>query len=223
VLGKLLALVREVLVRASLAIGGGAMEIALSVFLAFFILRDGGAAASRMRAVVGRIAGERGPHLLEVAGNTVRSVVYGLLGTALVQGLMAGVGFLIARVPGAPLLGLLTFFLSVVPMGPPLIWVPVTIWLFAQGRHGAGVFMLFWGLAVSSVDNVIRPWLIGRGTAMPFILMFVGVVGGALAFGFIGVFLGPTLLAVVYRLMLEWSRASEPVSVSPSTLAATAA
>jgi predicted PurR-regulated permease PerM len=145
--------------------------------------------------------------LLEVAGNTVRGVVYGILGTALVQAIMAGVGFAIAGVPGAVLLALLTFFLSVVPVGPPLVWLPAAFWLFHQGRTGWGIFMIIWGIGVSTVDNFVKPWLISQGSAMPFILIFFGVLGGALAFGFIGVFIGPTLLAVGYRIVKEWSTA----------------
>jgi len=199
------------LVVAGIAIGKGVVEVGLSVFLAFFIFRDGGAAADRLRAGIDRIAGDRGKHLLEVAGNTVRGVVYGILGTALVQAIMAGVGFVIAGVPGAALLALLTFFLSVVPMGPPLVWIPAVIWLFSQGFTGRAIFMLIWGLIVSSVDNVVKPWLISQGSALPFVLIFFGVIGGALSFGFIGVFLGPTLLAVLYRLIEEWSRVPGPL------------
>lgn len=205
--GRIINWSRSWLPRAGLALGRGMMEVALSVFLAFFFFRNGDAAAARLGAGMHRIAGDRGRHLVEVAGNTVRGVVYGILGTALVQGAMAGVGFLIAGVPGAMLLGMLTFFFSVVPMGPPLIWMPVAAWLFSQGQSGWGIFMIIWGIAVSSVDNVVKPWLISQGSAMPFVLIFFGVLGGALAFGFIGVFLGPTMLAVAYRLLEEWSPA----------------
>ena len=198
---------RSWLPRVGLAIGRGVTEVALSVFIAFFILRDGAAAADRLTTAVDRIAGDRGKRLLEVAGQTVRGVVYGILGTALVQGGMAGIGFWIAGVPGSALLALVTFFLSVVPMGPPLLWIPAVIWLFNQGSIGWAIFMLVWGLGVSSVDNVVKPWLISQGCAMPFILIFFGVIGGALGFGVIGVFLGPTLLAVAYRLVDEWSAA----------------
>ncbi len=188
-----------------LALGRGIAELVASILIAFFLFRDGGALAPRLRAGVERIAGPRGDHLLELAASTVRSVVYGILGTALVQGVMAGIGFLIAGVPGAVLLGLLTFFMSIVPLGPPLVWIPATVWLFQHGESGWGVFMLVWGLGVSSVDNFVKPWLISQGSALPFILIFFGVLGGALAFGFIGVFLGPTLLAVGYRLIQDWA------------------
>jgi len=210
-LKSIFARTRTWLVAAGIAIGKGVVEVGLSVFLAFFIFRDGGAAADRLRASIDRIAGDRGKHLLEVAGNTVRGVVYGILGTALVQAIFAGVGFVIAGVPGAALLALLTFFLSVVPMGPPLVWIPAVIWLFSEGFTGRAIFMLIWGLIVSSVDNVVKPWLISQGSALPFVLIFFGVIGGAIAFGFIGVFLGPTILAVLYRLIEEWSRVPGPL------------
>jgi len=196
--------VGRVALKAGLVLGRGILEITLSIFVAFFLFRDGVSAAERLTVGVVRLAGERGRRLLDVAGNTVRGVVYGILGTALVQAAAAGVGFAIAGVPGAALLALLTFFLSVIPAGPPLVWIPAAIWIFHRGHTGWGIFMLVWGMGVSSIDNLVRPWLISHGSAMPFILIFFGVLGGVLAFGFIGVFLGPTLLAVGYRLVEEW-------------------
>lgn len=207
-LKSLLIWARSSLLSLSLAIGQGVLEVALSVFLTFFVFQDGAALALRLKTGIRRIAGERGNHLLDIAVATVRGVVYGILGTALVQGIMAGFGFLIAGIPGAGLLGLLTFFLSPVPLGPVLLWLPATIWLVNQGFLGWAIFMFIWGVAISSMDNVVRPWLISQGNDMPFVLIFLGVAGGALAFGFIGVFLGPTLLAVSYRLIEEWSATS---------------
>jgi len=209
---RLIEPVSSWILKIGLALGSGLMELSLSIFIAFFLFRGGVAAAERVTMGVERIGGERGKHLLTIAGNTVRGVVYGILGTALAQAVMAGIGFLIAGVPGAGVLALLTFFLSVVPVGPPLVWLPVAIWLFNQGSTGWGIFMLIWGVGVSSVDNVVKPWLISQGSNMPFILIFFGVLGGALAFGFIGVFLGPTLLAVGYRMMEEWASTNQPVS-----------
>jgi len=193
------------LLKVGLKLGTGVMELALSILITFFLLRDGLSVAGHLRESVGRIAGDRGRHLLEVAGRTVRGVVYGILGTALVQAVLAGIGFFIAGVPGAALLALLTFFLSAVPVGPPLVWVPAAFWLFHQGATGWGIFMIVWGMGVSTVDNFVKPWLISQGSSMPFILILCGVLGGALAFGFIGVFIGPTLLAVGYRVVAEWA------------------
>jgi len=203
------------LLKLALGLGAGLLELTLSIFVAFFLFRDGLSLAQRLVTGVERIGGERGRHLLTVAGNTVRGVVYGILGTALVQAVIAGIGFVIAGVPGAALLALLTFFLSVVPMGPPLIWLPAAIWLFQQGSTGWGIFMLIWGVGVSSIDNVVKPWLISQGSDLPFILIFFGVLGGALVFGFIGVFLGPTLLAVGFRLLEEWFSAGRRDAEDP--------
>jgi predicted PurR-regulated permease PerM len=194
-----------------LRLSRGVAELALSVLIVFFLFRDGAVVADRLKVGIGRLAGERGTRLLQIAGTTVRGVVYGILGTAIVQAVVAGLGFLIAGVPGAAVLTLLTFFLALLPMGPPFVWIPATIWLAQQGHGGWALFMGIWGLGVSSIDNLVRPWLISHGNRMPFLLIFFGMVGGALGFGFIGIFLGPTLLAIGYRLIEEWLTVHPPV------------
>jgi predicted PurR-regulated permease PerM len=201
---RLIVPASSLLVKVGKLLVSGLLELTLSILIAFFLFRDGESVAEQLGVMTERIAGERGRRLLTLSGNTVRGVVYGILGTALVQAVMAGVGYMIAGVPGAGMLALLTFFLSVVPIGPPLIWVPAALWLFHEGSMAWGVFMLVWGLGVSSIDNLVKPWFISHGSDMPFLLIFLGVLGGALTFGFIGVFLGPTLLAVGYRLVTEW-------------------
>jgi predicted PurR-regulated permease PerM len=205
-LGKLLVSAKDWLIKLGLAVGQGVTQVLLSAFLAFFLLRDAPVLAERLAVAVERLAGQRGRHLIKVAGNTVRGVIFGILATAIAQAVAAGLGFWIAGVPGAVLLAVLTFFFAVVPFGPPMIWIPAAIWLFSQDRTGWGIFMLVWGLlGISSVDNVLRPFIISHGSKMPFALIFCGVIGGALAFGLVGVFLGPTLLAVAFRLIEEWS------------------
>ena len=190
----------------SIALGHGILQLSFSVFILFFFYRDGEALARRMDNAMFRIGGERARDLLKLAGSTVKGVVNGILGTALAQGVLAGIGFLIAGVPGALFLGLATFFLSVVPVGPPLLWLPAAAWLYFQGQVGWAIFMLVWGAAViSSVDNFLKPYLISQGASLPFILVLLGVLGGLVAFGFVGVFLGPTLLAVGYSLAREWT------------------
>ncbi len=202
----------RLLLAASVHFLSGLAELALSIFMAFFLFRDGAAVAQRLVKATETLAGEQARQLVDVAGRTVRGVVYGILGTALAQGVIAGIGFVIAGIPSPGFLALMTFFLSVLPMGPPLIWVPACIWLFWKGSVGWGIFMICWGLLVSSVDNVVKPMIISQGSQMPFLFIFLGVLGGAIAFGFIGVFLGPTLLVVGLRLLEYWSNplASEP-------------
>jgi predicted PurR-regulated permease PerM len=185
----------------------GILQLTLSIFIAFFVYQNGEAMTRRLMSIVVRIFGEKGRHLTGLAAGTTRGVVYGILGTALLQGILAAIGLLIAGVPAAPLLGLATFFLSPVPIGPPLVWLPAAFWLFSHGQTGWAIFLLVWGAAVvSSVDNVIKPLIISRGSNMPFVLVLFGVLGGVVAFGFIGVFLGPTLLAIGYALLIDWSK-----------------
>ena len=208
--------VRKFLVASGASVLGAVLQLALSIFIAWFMFRDGFAISRRLRVVGERIAGERGAHLASVATMTVRGVVLGILGTALVQGVVAGLGFWIAGIRAAPLLGLLTFVVSPVPVGPPLVWVPAGLWLINDGHTGWGIFVLVWGvLVVSTIDNVIKPLIISRGSVLPFMLVLLGVLGGAVAFGFIGVFLGPVLLAVGYVLMMEWAALRSGIAFIP--------
>ena len=206
ILGKFLTWAWSWLLSVTLAVGQGVTQLVLSGFLAFFLLRDAPVLSDRLAIAADRLAGTRGQHLIKVAGDTVRGVIYGILGTAVAQALVAGLGFWIAGLPGAVLLSVLTFFFAVIPFGPPMIWLPAALWLFAQDKPGLGIFMLLWGgLGISMVDNFLRPFLISQGSKMPFVLIFCGVIGGALAFGLVGVFMGPTMLAVAFRLIEEWS------------------
>ena len=204
--GELLERSTPKLLKIGLVVMAGLMQLAFSIFIAFFLFRDGSWLGERVTVAVGRIAGEHGKHLLNMAAGTIRGVVYGVLGTALAQGLLTGLGLFIAGVPNAALLTLLAFFSAVVPVvGPALVWLPSALWLFSKGATTWGVALIVWGVLVNQVDNFLKPYLISKGSDMPFILIFFGVLGGAVAFGFIGVFLGPTLLAVGYRLLTEWN------------------
>lgn len=188
------------------SIGRGLLDLTLGVMIAFFFFRHGTRAATRIRNLIDKFGGPYGQRLLEVSKNTLIGVVYGMLGTALAQGALAAFGFWAADVPGASFLGLLTFFLSFVPNGPPLIWLPAALWLYSEGEIYRALFIGLWGLlAVSMVDNVLRPYFISLRGDMPFLLTLLGIIGGILAFGFIGIFIGPTLLALAYALMMDWS------------------
>jgi len=205
-LRKLVAPVGHVLLGAGLSIGAGLGQLALSIVLAFFFYTGGELAVDWLRGGMRRIAGDRADHLLALAGSTVKGVVYGVLGTAFVQAVLTGVGLWIAGVPGAAILGFITFFLSVIPVGPPLIWIPAALWLYHSGATGWAIFMVVWGIAVVGMaDNIIKPLLISKGTGLPLIWIMMGVLGGALAFGFLGVFIGPTVLAVAYALLRDWT------------------
>lgn len=193
-------------VNVGIVLAQGALELALALFVAFFFYRDGEALAGRARDGLSRLLGERGPRLLAVAGNTVKSVVYGVLGTALVQATLMLVGLLVAGVPNAVLLAFVTGVTSPLPIGPPVVWLGAAAWLYATAGWGWAVFMLAWGAGlVSMADNVVRPLLISRGGTTPIVVTLLGILGGVIAFGFLGLFIGPTLLAVGYSLVHEWT------------------
>lgn len=212
---QLAAPLGKVVLNVGVAIGQGVGVLALSVVLAFFFYTGGGSAVKWLRIGMLRIAGERADHLLKLAGNTIKGVVFGILGTALAQGILAAIGFGVSGVPYAVILGLVTFFVAILPGGAMLIWIPAAIWLFQSGSVGWSIFLTVWGLLViGSADNVIKPLLISKGSDMPFILVMLGALGGALAFGFMGVFVGPTLLAVAYTVLRDWTVGSV---ISPET------
>jgi predicted PurR-regulated permease PerM len=189
-----------------LALLSGIAEMLIAILLAFFIYRDGAAIAANTYAILEQVAGPRAARLWELTGSVTRGVVYGLLGTAVVQGFMTFIGLWVSGVPQPVLLGLIAGVISILPVGAPLVWLPAAIWLMASGSIGWGVFMLVYGAAgISSVDNFIRPWLIARGADLPLLLTVLGALGGVLAFGILGLFLGPVLLALGYTLLKEWA------------------
>ncbi len=206
-LSKYLEPLRRVALASGITALGGLLQLVLSIVIAFFFYRDGDAMVVRVHAAVTRIAGERGHHLTHVAAMTTRGVVLGILGTALVQGTLMAIGLALAGIEAAPLLGLITFFLSPVPIGPPLVWIPAGLYLwFGLDETFWGIFVLMWGgLVVSTVDNFIKPLIISHGSDLPFILVLLGVLGGMAAFGPIGLFVGPVLIAVGYILLRQWA------------------
>ena len=210
-LGKQLAdPARKLALAAGGIVGEGLIQILIATFVAFFFYRDGERIRHLLSTSVTRLAGEeRGPELVATARNAVRGVVYGLLGTAFAQAAVALVGFLIAGVPAAFILAALTFILSLVPMGPVFVWGGAALWLYSEGQTGWAIFMVIYGTAViSSVDNFLKPILMSRAGGISLLLVVLGVFGGALAFGFIGLFIGPALLAVAWNLTKAWLETS---------------
>jgi predicted PurR-regulated permease PerM len=205
-LKRLLANSQGWLVRNSLHVGRGVLQVCLSVVVAFFFYRDGHFVAQRASETVQRVVGEYTQHLIEVAEATVRGVVYGILGTALGQGIMAAIGFSIVGLPASLFWALVVSLLAFLPFGPPIVWIGATLWLVLQDSIGWAVFMAVWGLVgISGIDNVLRPILISRNAKLSFLPVLLGVMGGLMAFGLIGVFLGPTLLAVGMGIAKEFA------------------
>ncbi len=188
-----------------LGLANGVLLFLLALFVAFFAFASGEQFARRMTMIVHRVAGARAERLIEVTGATVRGVVYGILGTAVVQGVLTAIGLWVTGVPRAALLGVIAGGLAVLPVGPPLVWFPAGLWLMASGRMGFGIGLMIYGVAViGGADTLIRPYFIARGAQLPFLLTMLGVLGGAITFGLLGIFLGPVLLGVGFALVNEW-------------------
>lgn len=197
-------------------IGRNLGRLGLTLVTIFFLYRHGETVLDQTHRVLDRLAGSEMQRRLAIVGATVRAVGYGVLLTAAIQGLLAGVGFWVAGLPRSALLGSLTALVALTPIGPPTIWLPAGLWLLATSGVWTGIAVLLWGgLVVSSVDNVLRPYLIGGPTQIPFLLLFFGVLGGLATFGLLGLFAGPAILAVGLALWREWAAA--PAVTAPGT------
>lgn len=206
-LGQLLGPARQFLLAAGRVTANGLLQLALVLFVVFFLYRDGAALSQALRTGARKLGGELGEGMLDKARGTVVGVMLGIVGTAFAQAVVAVVGFLIAGAPAPLLLGLATFFLSMIPVGPPLIWGGAAFWLYDQGQTGWAIFMALYGvLVISSIDNLVKPILIARGAGLSILLIALGVLGGVWVFGFIGIFLGPVLLALGQMLLTRWLR-----------------
>ncbi|MGR9088055.1 MAG: AI-2E family transporter [Gammaproteobacteria bacterium] len=180
------------------------LEFILAIVLAGFLCAHGFEAKGFADRLVTRIAGQNGLALVTVASQTVRAVSVGVVGTALIQALLSVFGFAIAGIPGTALLGLLCFVLAMMQVGTALVWIPVAVWLSYQGETSWVVFTVVWNILVNISDNFIKPYLISQGSHVPIPLIFLGVLGGILAWGFVGIFVGPTLLVVCHTLLNRW-------------------
>ena len=200
-------------------VAGGLVQFFIALFVAFFFWFSGATLGARLQLLVNRIAGRYGPDLIATTARAVRGTVYGILGTAIIQGFLTAFGLSMAGVPRVVLLGTITAFLAVLPIGAPLVWIPAGLWLLADGHTVRGVFLLCYGvLVVSGSDHLIRPYFIARGAKIPFLLTVLGVLGGVLAFGALGIFLGPVLLGVGWMLVVEFARIDEAGAQEPAAL-----
>ena len=187
-------------------IGNGLFQLGLSLLIVFFLYRDGDFVAEQVRRLFARVAGSRAERLLREAHGTMIGVLYGIIGTALIQGALAAVGFWIAGLPAPFLLGMLAALFAPIPWGVGLVVWPAALWLATEGQIGAAIFVFIWGIApVGVVDNFIRPLFVRRSSRLPFVLVLLGLIGGAIYAGVVGLFLGPVVLAVAYALVREWA------------------
>ncbi len=183
------------------------LHLALTVIIAAILFAHGDALAEGVRAFSRRLVGARGDRLTKLAAQAIRAVALGVIVTALVEALLSGIGFLAAGVPFPALLTALIFIMAVAQIGPGPVLILVILWLYWRGDSAlVATAFLVWSVLIAAVDHLLRPILIKRGADLPLVLIFAGVVGGLVAFGAMGLFIGPVVLAVAYTLLIGWIR-----------------
>jgi len=180
------------------------VQFLLTVVIAAILYSGGETMADAVRRFVRRLAGQRGDDVTVLAGKAIRGVALGVGLTALVQSVLGGIGLAVAGVPAATVLTAVMLLLCIAQLGPGLVLIPAVIWLFWSGETLWGSLLLIWTVIVGTMDNFLRPILIRKGADLPLLLIFAGVIGGLLAFGIIGLFIGPVVLAVTYTLLGAW-------------------
>ncbi len=196
-------------------LGLGLVQFLLAIVIAGFLLAQTAAGGDIACAFSQRVAGRRGPELVKLTVATVRNVARGVLGTALVQATLAGIGLVAAGVPAAGLIAFLAFLLSALQIGVVPVMLPSIIYVFATASPTVAVLFTVWTIPVMLVDNILKPILMSRGADVPILVIFIGVIGGTLAAGIIGLFIGPVILALGYRLFWAWVQdAGEAVPAS---------
>lgn len=186
-------------------VGRNIVKLIIAMFSLFFLYRDGQSVASQVSKVLAQFLGARVQQYIDAVGDTVKAVVYGLVLAALAQGTLAGLGYWAAGLDAPVFLGALTFVVALIPFVVPFMWAGASLWLLLSGKTAAAIGLFIWGAtAVSWIDNVVRPLVISGATKIPFLLVMFGVLGGLAAFGLVGLFVGPVLLAVLMAVWREW-------------------
>lgn len=199
------------------------VEFLLTVILAAAMYANGEHAIQRLLRFSRRLAGTGGENAVFLAGQTIRGVALGVVGTAIAQTAFGGLGMLIAGVPFAGVLTGAMLFLSIAQIGVVPVLGSVTAWLYWTGESGWGTFLLVWTIVAGTMDNFLRPILIKKGADLPLLLVFAGVVGGLLAFGLIGIFVGPVILAVADKLLMAWIDDDARIEQTPGSQSPTGA
>jgi len=182
-----------------------AVKMAFTAVSLFFVYRDGERLAGQLAQALEQVLGMRVHSYLRASEQTVKAVVYGLVLTALVQGLLVGLGYWIAGAGAPVFLAALTTVCGLIPFAAPTVWIGVCVWLFVRGSTAAAVGLMIWGAIVLGwTDHIVRPFLISREAAIPFIIVLFGVLGGLATFGLVGLFIGPVILAVLLAVWREW-------------------
>ena len=194
--------------------GTGTLKFLASVVIAGFLLPSGTRIVASVRTMLTRIVPQRSADFLALAGATIRTVAQGVIGVAVLQSLLAGIGLKIAGVPHAGVLAFAVLVLGIVQIGSAPILLPVIIWIWTAKDVGSAVLITIYLVLVGLSDNAVKPMLMGRGLSTPVLVIFIGVLGGTLAHGIVGLFVGPIILAVAWELLMAWSGDDPPDAVT---------
>lgn len=186
--------------------GVGTIKFLLAVVLAGFLFPYGAQLVAAGRGFLYRIVPEQSEHLLELAGATIRAVSQGVIGVAIVQSLLAGIGFKLAGIASAGLLAFVVMLLTIVQIGAAIVLLPVIIWIWLDKDFTTALLLTIFLALVGLLDNVLKPLVMGRGLTTPTLVIFVGVIGGTLAHGIVGLFIGPIILSLAWELTVAWIR-----------------
>lgn len=195
--------------------GVGTLKFVLSLVLAGFLFPHGTRLVAAMRGIQARLVAQRSQDFVALAGLTIRTVSQGVIGVAILQSLLAGIGLKLAGVAHAGVLAFGVLVLGILQIGAAPILIPVTIWIWATTSFTPALLITIYLLVVGLADNVLKPMLMGRGLNTPMLVIFIGVLGGTLAHGIVGLFIGPIILAVAWELMMAWIRDDQAEAVSP--------
>ena len=203
------------------ALGAVGLQFLLTVAICGVLYLQGEIGARGVTRFAHRLAGERGVRMVHLAAHAARGVALGVVVTAVAQAVLGGIGVAVAGVPGAMVLTTIMFLLTIAQIGPLPVLLSCCGWLLWSGHTGAAIGLLLWSGVVGTIDNLLRPWLIRKGADLPLLLIFAGVIGGLMAFGLLGIFIGPVVLAVTYTLMGSWMDEETGADAEPVSRAAT--
>ena len=185
-------------------VGASVVQFIMAILIAAALMANAQGAYRFSQSSAVRLVGEDGEEFAELASATMRSVAQGVLGVAVIQSILAGIGMLVVGVPGAGLWTLLVLVLAVVQLPPLLILGPVVVYVFSTAQTVPAVLFMIWGIVVSASDTFLKPMLLGRGVDIPMLVILIGAIGGMMMSGIIGLFVGAVILALGYKLFIAW-------------------
>ncbi|MGV7212271.1 AI-2E family transporter [Bradyrhizobium sp. UFLA05-112] len=197
--------------------GLGTLQFLVSVIVSGILLPFGPQLVAVTRGFLTRIVPEQSEHFLALAGATIRAVAQGVIGVAIIQALLAGIGFKLADIPSAGLLAFVVLLLSIVQIGPLIVLLPVVIWIWMDKDVTTALLLTVFLVLVGFLDNILKPLVMGRGLTTPTLVILIGVIGGTLAHGIIGLFIGPIILSVAWELAVAWIRIDSGAPVRKTT------